>query len=207
MRRFPLILALAAAAALGVLAATALWGGEPALQSSPAAPLETIERITGRPQPGLTPGGKGLPPPRVRLLQNIRNFSVRDLVLDDPEAPRSVTHSLDRCGPCGLDNPIYADLTSDFSDDVVVPIVDRGGRVTDVFIYTRVGDRIKQVFARHSPDMTVDLTGKFFTRRRDLLIFDFTRKPGDRPCCPSEVTQSRYGWNGQRFVRESVLEL
>lgn len=207
MRRFPLILALVAAAALGVLAATALWGGEPALQSSPATSLETTERITGRPQPGPTPGGKGLPPPRVRLLQNIRNFSIRDLVLDDPDVPRSVTESLDRCGFCGLDNPIYADLTNDFNDDVVVPIIDRGARVTDVFVYSRVGDRIKQVFARHGPDMAIDLTGKFFTRRRDLLIFDFVSKPGDRPCCPSEVTQSRYGWNGRRFVRESTLEL
>jgi hypothetical protein len=207
VRHFPVILAVIAAAAIGIIAATALWGGEPALQSSPAEPLPEGESIANRPQPGPTPGGKGLPPPRVRLLQNIRNFSVRDLLLDDPRVPESVKSSLDRCGPCGIDNPIYAELTHDLDDDVVVPIVDRRGLITDVFVYTRVGDEIRQVFGRHGSDLGVDLTGKAFSADRKLLIFEFTTRPGDRPCCPSGLTQSTYRWDGKRFVRTATVEL
>ena len=202
-----MILAVIAAAAIGILAATALWGGEPALQSSPAQPLPADETIANRPQPGPTPGGKGLPPPRVRLLQNIRNFSVRDLLLDDPSVPESVKSTLDRCGPCGIDNPIYAELTGDLDDDVVVQIADDRGIITDVFVYTRVGDEIRQVFERHGPDMNVEVTGKFYSRDRSLRIYDFTRKAGDRPCCPSGVTQSTYHWDGERFVRTASVEL
>ena len=202
-----MILAVIAAAAIGILAATALWGGEPALQSSPAEPLPEGEAIANRPQPGPTPGGEGLPPPRVRLLQNIRNFSVRDLLLDDPEVPQSVKSTLDRCGPCGIDNPIYAELTGDLDDDVVVQIADDRGIVTDVFVYARAGNEIKQVFERHGPDMSVEVTGRFLSRNRALRIYDFTREEGDRACCPSGVTESTYRWNGKRFERTSSVEL
>ena len=202
-----MILAVIAALAIGIIAATALWGGEPALQSSPAAPLPEGESIANRPQPGPTPGGEGLPPPRVRLLQNIRNFSVRDLLLDDPDVPRSVRSTLDRCGPCGIDNPIYAELTGDLDDDVVIPISDDRGLITDVFVYARVGDEIQQVFERHGTDLDVDLSGRAYSLNRKLLIFEFTREPGDRACCPSGVTQSTYRWDGKRFVRTSTVEL
>ncbi|MGI8460040.1 MAG: hypothetical protein ACR2OC_00160 [Solirubrobacterales bacterium] len=201
MRHFPLILAVAAALALGALAATALWGGEPALQSVPAEPLETTERITGAPQPGPTPGGEGLQPPKVRLLQNIRNFSARDLLLDDAGVSRSVKRVLDRCGPGGIDNPIYADLTRDFVDDVILPVVHRDGRISDVFVYSRAGRRIKRVFEYHGPELSAEASGRFFSRKRDLLIYDFAYAPGDRRCCPSELTFSRFRWDGSEFVR------
>jgi hypothetical protein len=201
------ILAVIAAAAIGILVATVIWGGEPALQTSPAEPLPAGESLTSRPRPGPTPGGEGLPPPRVRLLQNIRNFSVRNLLLDDPGVPRSVRSTLDRCGPCGIDNPIYAELTRDLNDDVVIPIIDRHGIITDVFVYARVGGTIRRVFERHGPDMDVELTGSFFTRDRRLRIFDFISEPGDRPCCPSGLTQSTYRWNGEQFVRIAFVEL
>lgn len=200
-------LAVASALALGALVATALWSGEPALQSAPAQPLEASERISGRPQPGPTPGGKGLPAPRVRLLQNIRNFSVRDLLLDDPEVADSVKRLLDRCGRCGIDTPTYADLTRDLDDEVVVPIIHRDGTVTDVYVYGRRGGRIEQLFDYHGPDLFVDVSGRFVDLKRNLLIYDIAYAPGDKKCCPSEGMFSRFRWDGSEFVRVATEEL
>ncbi|WP_263250031.1 hypothetical protein [Saccharopolyspora rosea] len=152
-------------------------------------------RIEGpAPSPGPDPlSANGLRPDQ---LANIHNVDLRRTLLADPGVSESVKRTLEACGACGLANPVYADVTGDEQDDVLVPVDSGGsGGLMAAYAYAVRDGRLRQVFHYEGLD--------FGVRVRDgaVQVIQAVYGPDDPHCCPSSHDVQTYSWDGSRLVR------
>lgn len=129
-------------------------------------------------------------------LANIRNVDLRSTILSDTNVPQRLRDVLAACAACGLDNPVYTDLTGDGVDDVLAPIYDND-MLAGTVVYSVQEGRPTMVFAYQGRQAALDpIDG-------DLVLRVRMYAPDDAPCCPSDEQVTRYHWDATQFVEVS----
>lgn len=139
---------------------------------------------------GASTGATSLP---TAALANIRNLDLRSTILADQRVPAPLRAVLQECARCGIDNPVYMDLTGDGADDVLVPIFDDMVQAGTV-VYSVQRDTVELIFAHYGHQGTVEILDD-----GDLEVRTNLYAPEDAQCCPSGERLARYHWNGTRF--------
>ena len=160
--------------------------------------------VSGCAAPGLRVEGTATATPRAstvapslpaKALANIRNLDLRSTLLADSRVPAPLRTIVADCSVCGIDNPVFEDVTGDKRADVVVPIYDNDVQAGTV-AYGVVDGAVRLLFAHYGHQGTVDV------RDGDLVMTRWQYAAGDERCCPTgayEVTT--YRWQGGRFVQ------
>ncbi|GAA3362336.1 hypothetical protein [Saccharopolyspora gregorii] len=175
-----------AAAAAAVLAVSAGCAG----CGSPALRVEGP--ALAPPQPATT---AEVAPPTGAELRNIRNIDLRSTVLADPKVPDEVKRILRGCSVCGLEDPVYADVTKDGEADVLAPVHDSGsGGTKATLVYSVRDQQVSLVFGYLGPDAGLRAEGGDLVLDRDLYA------PDDAHCCPTATERLRFSWDGHRFA-------
>ena len=172
-RELALHIIIRAAGVLLVLAAVACGSGS----SQPAASTATAE-----PQPSAATAGPA-----------VTYASLRDV---DFEAPEIVAELISRAGGGEVDarRVVFEDLTDDGDEEAVV-VVESGGTLGDigVAVYRLIENRPELAFF-------LALTGRVEVRFGFVVIEEGVYAPGDAQCCPSQLRELTYGWDGEQFA-------
>jgi hypothetical protein len=129
------------------------------------------------------------------LLDNVRNVSLRTTVLSDPRVSASIKDVVRWCTWCGLDDPVYRDLTHDGVKDVLVPIESGGSSGTIAFyVYSPQHGQLRDVFAfEHQVGLRVRVRGAAIVVTLGLY------HPEDPHCCPYARETRVYRWERDAF--------
>ena len=122
----------------------------------------------------------------------------------DPQAIRAVdvkTLMASALGWASLDEVTYVDLTGDGKEEVVVPMTtggSAGDRAVAVYGYDADGF-LRPLLVREGK--VGHLLAK--VEMGHLVIAEPIYGPHDPNCCPSQMTFTRYAWNGRALVEEN----
>ena len=99
-------------------------------------------------------------------------------------------------GTANRDSIIYADVTGDHVDDAVVPVSSggEGGNIA-LFVYGYQPSGIEELL-HYVPDTRLQAS----VEGGRLTITEPVSAPGDPLCCPSELKQTTYSWDGAKLV-------
>lgn len=150
-------------------------------------------RVEGRGvlTPTVTVASPSLP---AEALRNIRNLDLRSAILADARIPAPLHQALDACARCGIDDPIYIDVTHDDIDDVLVPVYSAQEQIGAV-VFTVLDAKPTLAIAVYGPQISLDVA------EGDLLLATPVFLAGDPPCCPAGSPVERsYRWTGRTFV-------
>lgn len=104
-------------------------------------------------------------------------------------------------GEVDLPRAIYVDLTGDGSNEAVVPI-SSGGTLGDIAVFVvGYGSEGLQDLLRVVPDSPRSSI-RASVEDGQLVTTEEVFGPDDPLCCPSQVMQRTYGWDGAAFILE-----
>jgi hypothetical protein len=135
---------------------------------------------------------------------DIRALKLKQTVLADRKVSGRVKAYV-RADPSfggGIANPVYADLTGDGAEDVLVPIASGGSAgVIAFYVYSYHTGALQNLLVRNEV-YRVGLRVK----RGDLVVTYPLYGNRDPNCCPSRLDRRTLHFNGQRFrVIRSVI--
>ena len=128
---------------------------------------------------------------------DIHDLKLKRTILDDPKVSANVKSIVRLGGFGGISGPIYADLTRDGRDDVLVPIASGGtAGIVAFYVYSYHFGGLRNLLVRNE----VYKVGLRVKGGNVVVTYPIYRA-NDPNCCPSRLERRTLRFNGVRFVR------